>query len=177
VTRRKYSKPQNKPDIEGARTEARRLLIAGSWALRSDDKIEAAVTVNPLRQLAQHRIERLPDSVIPKDEREFILKALTQYEPLRKPGGQTYKRSDRLLVEVIDEMRRFGLSPTRNRASKHECGTSIVAQVLNKLGHPLGEKRLANIWAAHRRTALRPPPEPVEEEEEEEARRRSRSQD
>ena len=144
-----------KIDIEGALKEARWRLRTGSWALRSDDEIMEALTVNPQRRAAIHRLRRLRrDDIIPRDERAIILRALRAYKLPRKQGGQKLEISDRLLVETIAAMQRFGFFPTRNRATgTRECGASIVARVLKEFKIPFAprERQLAKIWADHRR--------------------------
>jgi hypothetical protein len=68
---------------------------------------------------------------------------------------------DQVLVFMIEQMEKRGISPTRNPTSEHPCGCSILSELLSELGVSLGERGVQEVWRqrdSHRPAMLPPTP-------------------
>jgi hypothetical protein len=87
--------------------------------------------------------------------REAILPALRRGLPPRQKRDQRPKQQflfrDRWIAAVVEGIcNQYGFNPTRNDATEEECGCSIVAGVLRRLGIKLSESQVATIWRKNR---------------------------
>jgi hypothetical protein len=86
--------------------------------------------------------------------RKFILPALRQGLPRKRQKGDppdSLLLRDRWIAAVVEHIcRRYDFDATRNEATKEagrECGCSIVAEALKRLGiKRLGESQVATTW-------------------------------
>jgi hypothetical protein len=89
---------------------------------------------------------------MPKRLREYVSNYLMEQvedtKPLRR--GQDphsyYGRNYAIASAVYEVVTQDGFLPTRNRSSEHESACSIVAQALDRMNVPLGERSVEAIW-------------------------------
>lgn len=86
---------------------------------------------------------------LPPGVGKYAVAPVLRAAAIKKQGRkkETNELRDLVIYLAVYEMQQFGFEPTRNRAQrKHECGCSIVSEVLGKLDINLGEKGVADVW-------------------------------
>ena len=133
--------------IEGACEEFRRLKRLGWFPKKKPFD-------NPLRYEALELIKRLPDEVMPPPLRDYICEVLSKTRGLRR----TYAADrDGHIAEAVYVAARRGFRPTRNEATRDkekpgepagQSACSIVTKALARVGVPMSERNVEDIWAA-----------------------------
>jgi hypothetical protein len=102
-----------------------------------------------IREYAANLIE--DGREIPAELRKFLSKMLRQPNQWafrgRKPVGLGNVVRDTFILTVCERLQKeFDIRPTRNPATKRECGCSLAVGELNRRGFKIQESGAAEIW-------------------------------
>src|SRR5262245_37306152 len=128
------------PATEAAFRDARIGLLASfrTWELLPKE-VRFAISIDAALSLSRSDGDRLHYL------RQFLLPMVAK----RSRGAPRKSARDHAIVDVIAYIRhRYGIHPTRNRATKRDrwSGCAIVSQVLRGLGIDLAEDGVAEVW-------------------------------
>ena len=124
------------------------------------DGILCGVAGNYLSR-CEHMPPALKDYIVQKLFRDF------GFPGRRNRGKQTNWTRNYFIVSALERLRRAGIPPTQNEATRHKetdskSGCEIVADLLNEAGINIQERGVEKVWNVHRRTILRgAPPDPA----------------
>jgi hypothetical protein len=131
-------------------SEAKLIQLYDAATLNHDTDAQCRLLTEVIDYLGLKLRSLVVDALI----RSYAVQALENYMMLvsKKRGRKAEKNfaRDWFIGRTVEELRRFGFSPTRNRAERQrQSGCSIVAEVLADGGLHLSEQAVEKIWRHH----------------------------